>query len=103
MLGVRGAKRPDRADEALAELMRELRIDRGPSSVPKRGVPYLSPEGFPYRVFDAAHPELVEKANGLTVAQAVDVLVKPLRGLPRRKIASLLKLCVREDEMPLGD
>src|SRR5437763_3316121 len=34
-LGVDGTKRPDAADLALAELQREMLIDRGPSSVPK--------------------------------------------------------------------
>src|SRR6185436_5556805 len=43
-LGVYGLKRPDPGDEALGELQRELLIDRGPASVPKKGLPYLSPE-----------------------------------------------------------
>ena len=102
LLGVRSAKRPDRADVALAELMRELRVDRGPSSVPERGIAYLSKEGFPYRVFEKAHPELVAKAERLSIAQAVETLVKPLRVFPPGKIASLLKLCVTKDELTLA-
>ena len=58
-LGVDGLKRPDPGDLALAELQREMLIDRGPSSVPTKGIPYLSKEGYPYRVFDKAHPDLV--------------------------------------------
>src|SRR5216117_2837473 len=46
-LGVDGLKRPDPADLALSELQRELLIDRGPSSVPAKGIPYLSKEGYP--------------------------------------------------------
>src|SRR5689334_9729468 len=57
-LGVDGMRRPDPADVALADLQRELFIDRGPSGVPKSGIPYLSKEGFPYRMFEKAHPEL---------------------------------------------
>ncbi|HUJ28520.1 MAG TPA: hypothetical protein VLW85_21005 [Myxococcales bacterium] len=49
LLGVQSAKRPDRADLALAELMRDMLVDRGPSSVPKKGIAYLPKEGFPYR------------------------------------------------------
>jgi hypothetical protein len=41
-LGVEGMKRPDPADLALGELQRDMLIDRGPSSVPKNGIPYLS-------------------------------------------------------------
>ncbi len=57
-LSIAGQKRPDRGDIALGELQRDLRIDRGPSSVPKKGIPYLSPEGFPYRAFGTAHADI---------------------------------------------
>ena len=100
LLGVGGAKRPDRADLALAELMREMRVDRGPASVPKRGIPYLSSEGFPYRVFEKAHPDLVATARKLSIERAVEVVVAPLRHLPPRTLASLVRLCVRKDELP---
>ena len=99
LLGVRDAKRPDRADLALAELMRDMRVDRGPSSIPKRGIPYLSREGFPYRVFEKAHPDLVATARKLGFDRAVEMVVAPLRHLPRRTVASLLRLCVREEEL----
>jgi len=95
-----GTKRPDRADVALAELMRELLIDRGPSSVPKAGIPYLSKEGFPYRVFAAAHPELIERAGQLTIPRAIARVIEPFRGVPHRKLASLLKLVASKDELP---
>ncbi len=100
MLGVRGAQRPDRADVALAELMRDLRVDRGPSSVPRRGIPYLSKEGFPYRVFEQAHPELIVQAGKLGLRRAVEMVVAPLRHLPPRTVASLLKLSLRREELP---
>jgi hypothetical protein len=100
LLGVRGAKRPDRADVALAELMRDMRVDRGPSSVPKRGIPYLSREGFPYRVFEKAHPDLIATARKLSIERAVEMVVGPLQHLPPRTRASLLRLCVRKGELP---
>jgi hypothetical protein len=95
-----GTKRPDRADRALAELMRELLIDRGPSSVPKAGIPYLSKEAYPYRAFEAAHPELIERSRKLTIPRAIAAVIEPFPGVPRRKLASLLKLLVRKDELP---
>jgi hypothetical protein len=99
MLGARGARRPDRADIALAELMRDMRVDRGPSSVPKRGIAYLSREGFPYRVFEKAHPDLVATAAKLSIDRALETVIAPLRHLPPRTLASLLRLCVRKDEL----
>jgi hypothetical protein len=99
LLGVRGARRPDRADDALAELMREMLVDRGPSSVPERGIPYLSKEGFPYHLLARAHPDLVAAAKKLTIAQALDAVVAPLRGVPPGKLASMLRLCARKDEL----
>jgi len=94
-----GAKRPDRADLALAELMREMLVDRGPSSVPKSGIPYLSKEGFPYRAFDEAHPELIQAAKKLAVPRAIAIVREPLQTIPAKKLASLLKLCVSRAEI----
>jgi len=98
-LGVAGAKRPDAADLALAELMRDLRIDRGPSSVPASGMPYLSREGYPYRIFETAHPELVKKAAKTKVADAIAAIVAAFDSVPPKKIASMFRLCFGEEEM----
>lgn len=88
-LGIAGQKRPDRGDIALGELQRDLLIDRGPSSVPKNGIPYLSPEGFPYRIFETAHPDIVRDA------------AKPRRTPPRdsslRRTFAPLFLSLREN------
>jgi hypothetical protein len=92
-LGVGGMKRPDPADLALGDLQRDLLIDRGPSSVPKNGIPYLPREGFPYRVFDKAHPELVKAAKGMKVEDAVKAVFEATAGFPPKKIASIFKLC----------
>jgi hypothetical protein len=99
LLGVTGAKRPDRADLALAELMRDMLIDRGPSSVPKSGIPYLSREGYPYRIFDRAHPELIKAAKKLKISEAIAVVREAMGPIPPRKLASLLKLCLARDEL----
>src|SRR5215471_3811799 len=75
-LGVYGLKRPDPGDEALAELQREFLVDRGPSSVPKNGIPYLSPEGYPYRIFEKANADVVRAATKLTVDKALAALIE---------------------------
>ena len=97
-LGVDGMKRPDPADLAHAELQRELLIDRGPSSVPKNGIPYLSREGFPYRVFDKAHPELVKAAKKMKVEEAFTAILDAAASFPPRKTASMFKLCLSDAE-----
>jgi len=98
-LGVAGAKRPDRADLALAELMREMLVDRGPSSVPAKGIPYLSKEGYPYRAFAKAHPALIKAAKKLTVSEAIAIVCGAIGPVPPRKLASMLKLCLAKEEI----
>jgi hypothetical protein len=97
-LGVDGMKRPDPADLALGELQREMLIDRGPSSVPKNGIPYLSKEGFPYRIFEKAHPDLVKAARKLKVEAAIAAILDAASPFPPRKTASMFKLCFTEAE-----
>src|SRR5215471_17901187 len=97
-LGVEGMKRPDPADLALGELQREMLIDRGPSSVPKNGIPYLSKEGFPYRIFEKAHPDLVKAARKLKIEAAMEALLDAARTFPPRKTVSMFKLCFTEAE-----
>jgi len=97
-LEVGGLKRPDPADLAVGELQRELLIDRGPSSVPKNGIPYLSREGFPYRVFDRAHPELVKVAKKMKIEDALRTIRDATAAFPARKTASMFKLCLSDAE-----
>jgi hypothetical protein len=97
-LGVDGMKRPDPADLALGELQREMLIDRGPSSVPKNGIPYLSKEGFPYRIFEKAHPDLVKAARKLKIEAAMAAILEAAGTFPPRKTASMFKLCFTEAE-----
>ena len=102
-LGIAGQKRPDAADLALAELQRELLIDRGPSSVPKKGIPYLSPEGFPYRVLEKAHKDLVQTAASIQADVAVrHIIEKFLSGansVTPRKLQSMFRLLFSDMEM----
>ena len=91
-LGVEGLKRPDPADIAVGDLQREMLIDRGPSSVPKKGIPYLSKEGFPYRVFAKSHPDLVKAAKKLNTEEAVQIIRDAVGPIPPRKFASMFKL-----------
>jgi len=97
-LGVDGMDRPDPADIALGVLQRELLIDRGPSSVPKNGIPYLSKEGFPYRIFEKAHPAVVKAAKKLSVEAATKAIVEAAAAFPPRKTATMFKLCFTEPE-----
>jgi hypothetical protein len=97
-LGVDGMKRPDPADIALGDLQRDVLIDRGPSSVPKKGIPYLSKEGYPYRIFEKAHPEIVKKAKKLKPEAALEKLIEATAGMAGRKVASMFKLCLSEEE-----
>lgn len=98
-LGVDGMKRPDAADLALSELQREMLVDRGPSSVPKRGMPYLSQEGFPYRAFETAHPEMVKAAKKLKIEEAIRVVLDAAGPIPERKLTSMFKLFITKSEV----
>ena len=95
-LGVQGTKRPDAADLALAELQREMLIDRGPSKVPKNGIPYLSKEGYPYRVFENAHPDLVKAAKKMKVDEAAEIIREAAGPIPPKKFAAMFKLCFKQ-------
>jgi hypothetical protein len=97
-MGVDGLRRPDPADLALGELQREMRIDRGPSSVPERGIPYLSKEGYPYRVFDKAHTDLIKISKKMKVDDAIQAIVEAVGAIPAKKLVSMFKLCFSAEE-----
>jgi len=98
-LGVQGTNRPDRADLAVSELQREMLIDRGPSVVPKNGIPYLSKEGFPYRLFEASHPDLVKTAKELRPSDALEIVRRAAGPISAKKFASLFRLCLKPEEV----
>jgi hypothetical protein len=91
-LGVDGMRRPDPADLALAELQRDMLVDRGPVRVPEKGIPYLSREGYPYRVFEKAHPDLVRAAKKLRVDQAMEDVRRAAGSMSAKKFESMFKL-----------
>src|SRR5262245_10796711 len=93
-LGAEGMKRPDPADIAVAELQRQMLVDRGPSSVPKNGIPYLSKEGFPYRIFEKTHSDLVKAAKKIKTDHALQIIRDAAGPIPPKKFASMFKLCL---------
>ena len=79
--------------------VREMLVDRGPSSVPKNGIPYLSKEGYPYRVFEKAHPELVKAAKKMKTDAAIAAIHDAVGFVPPRKFLAMFKLCLQKDEL----
>ncbi len=102
-LGVYGLKRPDPGDIALSELQREFLIDRGPSSVPRSGIPYLSPEGYPYRVFEKAHLDVVRAAAKLTPEKAartfIQAYLEAAVSVAPKKMASMFRSFLSLEEI----
>lgn len=96
-------KRPDSADLALAELQRELLVDRGPSAGPTMGVFYLTREGYPYRVFATSHSAVVRSASCLgqeeAAAQLLTNYLSAARFATRRNLARLFQLVVSVEEI----
>jgi hypothetical protein len=74
-LGLPADPRNDPAYAALGELMRILLVDRGPFEIPKKGIHYLPPEGYPYHLFHEAHADLVTASKKLTAAKAADAFL----------------------------
>ena len=102
-LGVYGLDRPDPGDIALGELQREFLVDRGPASIPKNGIPYLSPEGYPYRVFDKTNADVVKAAKKLTTEKSLQLLIEGYLEaavfVTPRKLASMFRLLITPPEL----
>jgi hypothetical protein len=78
----------------------------GPSSVPETGIPYLSREGYPYRVFEKAHPDMVQAAGKLKIEDAIQSIVEAAGPISPKKLGSLSKLCftpVERDRLQRGE
>ncbi len=103
-MGVKSGLQEDPAYQALAELQRHLLVDRGPFTMPGKGIPYLSKEGYPYHFFHEAHLELVTAAQELTDKQAAAIFLSSyLKGsvfCPAKKMISIFQsfLSAREIE-----
>jgi len=106
LFGISGHPNPDPAYVALSALQHEFLIDRGPADVPKTGIPYLSKEGYPYRLFHRAHADLVAKASKLNIDRAAEELILGyLQGAvfgSRRFLMSHFKNCLGEQEVEVA-
>lgn len=95
-LGLRSDPRNDPAYAALGELMRILLVDRGPFEIPKKGIAYLPPEGYPYHLFHEAHADLVTVGKKLTIESAADAFLSAYLDAGAyaraRKLATMFKL-----------
>src|SRR5262245_29555130 len=65
----------DQPHAAPGELTRILLVDRGPFEMPKKGIHYLPPEGYPYHLFHQAHADLVSVSEKLTLESAADAFL----------------------------
>jgi hypothetical protein len=102
-LGLAATARQDPAYDALGELQRVLLVDRGPAEIPATGIPYLSPEGYPYHLFQDVHADLVSAAAKYSADAAADRLLSAyLAGAafatPRR-LASLFRRVLTADDV----
>jgi hypothetical protein len=102
-LGLPADPRNDPAYAALGELMRSLLVDRGPFEIPKKGIHYLPPDGYPYHLFHEAHADLAAASKKLSVDSAADVFVgaylEAAAFARPRKLATLFKLFLSPAEI----
>lgn len=102
-LGVSARAKDDPMYGAVAELQRACLVDRGPASVPANGIPYLSPEGYPWRCFAAAHPEHERAASRLRPGEAERLFVAAyLRGArfaAKPKLEAMFKRLIHVSEL----
>jgi len=101
-LGLRADPRRDPAYEALSALAHLLLVDRGPYEINRKGIHYLSQDGYPYHCFHEAHDDLVRASRQLTVADAADALLRRyLAGAvwcPVRTLKSMFKRLLVAEE-----
>jgi hypothetical protein len=94
-LGLPADPRNDPAYAALGELMRIVLVDRGPFEIPKKGIHYLPPEGYPYHLFHQAHADLVSASKALCMESATDAFIGAYLGgavfARGRKLATMFK------------
>ena len=102
-LGLRPDPRNDPAYAALGELMRILLVDRGPFEIPKKGIAYLPPEGYPYHLFHEAHADLAAAAKKLSIDAAADAFLSAYLDAAAfaqvRKLATMFKLFLSSVEI----
>ena len=106
-LGLRTQTRNDPAYETLAELQRALLVARGPFEIPKRGIPYLSKEGYPYHLLFERHPDFERAARKLSIEAAATTWIGRYRDaagpVPSRKLVSVFRRFLSPDEIAAAD
>jgi hypothetical protein len=102
-LGLRPDPRDDPAYAALGELTRVLLVDRGPFEIPKKGIAYLPPEGYPYHLFHEAHADLAAAAKKLSIEFAADAFLSAYLEAAAfaraRKLTTMFKLFLSPAEI----
>lgn len=88
-LGVPATPTHDPGFIALDELQRDMLVDRGPFEVRRKGVPYLSKDGYPFHFFHVVHGDLAKAAGRSVDAAAVAFLRAYLSGAMFCKIAKM--------------
>jgi hypothetical protein len=105
-MGIKSGLQDDPAYQALGELQHHFLIDRGPFTMPERGIPYLSKEGYPYHFFHEAHLELVTAAQKLTTKEATKILLSGYLEsaifCPIKKLTSMFRRFLSSSEIEIA-
>lgn len=88
-LGIPATPNHDPGFIALDELQREMLVDRGPFEVKRKGVPYLSKEGYPFHFFHVVHADLAKPASRSINAAATAFLGAYLSAAVFCKVAKM--------------
>jgi hypothetical protein len=102
-MGIKSGLQEDPAYLALGELQYHFIVDRGPFTIPKKGIPYLSKEGYPYHFFHEAHLELVTAAQKLTQKEAAGIFLSGYLNsavfCPLKKLISMFRRFLSASEI----
>lgn len=91
-LGMPATPKHDPAFIALDELQHQMLVDRGPFEVRRKGVPYLSKEGYPFHFFHTVHADLAKTAGRSAEAAAVAFLRAYLSAAVFCKVAKMASM-----------
>jgi hypothetical protein len=101
-LGIPATPKHDPAFIALDELQRGMLVDRGPFEVRRKGVPYLSKEGYPFHFFHTVHADLAKAAGRSADAAAAAFLRAYLSAAvfcKVKKMATMFRMFLRAEEI----
>ena len=101
-LGIPATPKHDPAFVALDELQRAMLVDRGPFEVRKKGVPYLSKEGYPFHFFHTVHADLAKAAGRSIDAAALAFIGAYLSAAvvcKVKKMATMFRQVLRAEEI----